>query len=95
MKAIDLATSRPTLQEVLDLAGEENVVLRTPEGRQFVLAEIDDFADEIARVRHNAELMGLLESRSREEGRLSMAQVRERLKGGKKSRSTRGTARKK
>jgi hypothetical protein len=86
MKAIDLTTSRPTLQEILDLAGEENVVLRTPEGRQFVLAEIDDFADEIARVRQNAELMVLLEERLREESRLTMTQVRERLKGGKKSR---------
>ena len=41
MKAIDLSTTSPTLREVLDLAGEDNVILRTSEGRQFVLAEIE------------------------------------------------------
>ena len=37
-------------REALDLASEDNVLLRTSEGRQYVLAEIDDFAEEVARV---------------------------------------------
>jgi hypothetical protein len=56
MKTIDLSTTTPTLAEVLDLAGEDNVILRTPEGRQFVLAEIDDFADEVERTGRNKAL---------------------------------------
>jgi hypothetical protein len=86
MKAIDLSATSPTLSEVLELAGEDNIVLRTPEGRQFVLAEIDDFADEVERVRQNGALMQLLSDRSREEGSLTLEQVRERLQGKKKKR---------
>jgi hypothetical protein len=84
MKAIDLATTSPTLQEVLDLASDDNVILRTPEGRQFVLAEIDDFAEEVAAVRKNAALMQLLQERSKEATRYTLSQVREQLRGKKK-----------
>jgi len=46
MKTIELSQVRRGLDEVLNLAGEENVVLTTPDGRQFVVAEIDDFENE-------------------------------------------------
>ena len=88
MKTIDLTTSRPTLQEVLDLAGDENVVVRTSDGRQFILAEIDDFADEVARTGQNADLMRLLDERTQETERIPLAQVREQLKGSRQGRST-------
>jgi hypothetical protein len=81
MKAIDLSTACPTLMEVLELAGEDNVILRTTEGRQYVLAEIDDFADEVAGVRQNDALMQLLDKRSEEPTRFSLSQVREELQG--------------
>ena len=48
MKAIDLSSAAPTLTEILELAGNENVIVRTPEGREFVVAEIDDFEKEVA-----------------------------------------------
>ncbi len=82
MKAIDLATAAPTLAEVLHLAGEENLILRTPEGREFVLAEIDDFAEEVALVRQNEALMQFLAERSKEPGKYTLSQVRERLDAG-------------
>lgn len=81
MKAIDLSTASPTLAEVLELAGEDNVVLRTPEGRQYVLAEIDDFAEEVARAGRNESLMRLLDERSQETARFTLSQVRQDLKG--------------
>jgi len=34
---------RPYAPLVLDLAAEENLIVTTPDGRQFVVAEIDDF----------------------------------------------------
>jgi hypothetical protein len=79
MKAIDLSTAAPTLAEVLELAGQENLILRTPEGKEFVLAEIDDFAAEVALVRQNDALMQLLAERSKEPGKYTLSQVRERL----------------
>jgi hypothetical protein len=86
MKAIDLSATSPTLTEVLELAGEDNVILRTPEGRQYVLAEIDDFAEEVAKVGQNESLVELLRERSQETTRIPLSQVREQLQGKKRSR---------
>ncbi len=46
MRTLELKTGHPELDEVLDLASSENVILTTPDGRRFVLAEIDDFEAE-------------------------------------------------
>ena len=64
MKKIDLAFGTPSLPALLDLASEENLILRTEDGREYVLAEIDDFDREVALVRQNQELMDLLDQRS-------------------------------
>ena len=79
MKTIDLALPFPSLGELLELASQDNVILRTPEGREFVLAELDDFAQEIALVRQNESLVELLAERSRETTKHSLSQVREQL----------------
>ena len=79
MKTVELTTIAPYLAELLDLASAENIILKTPEGREFVLAEVDDFDTEIALVRQNEELMALLEERSREKKTYTLQQVREQL----------------
>jgi hypothetical protein len=80
VKTIDLATNGLTLKKLLLLAGEENVVLRTVEGRSFVLAEIDDFAEEVARTARNKPLMALLGERSKEADTHTLNDVRKKLK---------------
>ncbi len=79
MKAINVSRTSPTLREVLELAGEDNVLLRTSEGRQYVLAEIDDFAEEVAKVRKNKAITQLLGKRSKEAAPFTLSQVREEL----------------
>jgi len=79
LKTVELTTIAPYLAELLDLAGAENIILKTPEGREFVLAEVGDFDTEIALVRQNEELMALLEERSREKKTYTLQQVREQL----------------
>jgi hypothetical protein len=54
------------LPEILQLAGEENVTLTTSDGREFVVAEIDDFAEEVHLTQHNEALRRLLDSRAQE-----------------------------
>lgn len=83
MKAIDLSATSPSLKEVLDMAGEDNIVLKTPEGRRYVLAEIDDFAEEITKVCQNEALMKLLRERSAETTTFTLTQVREQLQTNK------------
>ena len=81
--------AKSTLAEVLDLAGEDNVILRVPDGRQFLLAEIDDFSDEIAKVVQNEALMRLLAERSKDSTRIPLSQVCEDLQGKKRGQKKR------
>jgi hypothetical protein len=79
LKIVELTTIVPALAELLDLAGEDTLILKTSEGREFVLAEVDDFDTEIAQVRQNEELMALLAERSREKKIYTLQEVREQL----------------
>jgi hypothetical protein len=79
MSTVDLATELPSLEEILELAGEENIILRTPEGREFVLAEVDDFDKEVKLVREHPDLMEFLDQRSQETKTFTLRQVREGL----------------
>ncbi len=79
MTTIDLAVRTTSLQELLRLASEDNVTLRTPEGRLFILVELDDFEREIELTRQNRELMELLDQRSAETKTYTLDEAREKL----------------
>ena len=86
MRTVELTSIAQPVEDLLDLADAEDVLLRLPNGKVFLLtsvtetaAEEDDFADEVARTRQNAALMQLLRERSQEQTRYSAQQVRERL----------------
>ena len=79
MKIVELTTIAPALAELLDLASEDTLILKTAAGREFVLAAVDDLDTEIAQVRQNEELMALLAERSREKKTYILQQVREQL----------------
>jgi hypothetical protein len=79
MKTIDLSQVRGGLDEVLNLAAEENVVLTTADGRQFVVAEIVDFETEVRLVRENRELMEFLRQRSAPGKTYTVDEVRKEL----------------
>jgi hypothetical protein len=91
MKTIDLATKTQTVDELLTLAEAQNILIRTADGRIFLVAEIeegdtdDTFAQEVELTRQNTELMKLLGERSNEPGRYSSDQVREKLGLNKRS----------
>jgi hypothetical protein len=64
---------------LLRQAREENLVLRAPDGREFVLAEIDDFSREIELTRENKKLMAFLDRRGRQKATVPLAEARRRL----------------
>jgi len=80
MKTI-AAANVTTFSELLDLAEDETVLVTTPDGREFIVAEIDDFDEEIEAVSQSRELMELLAERSKEKakGGSSLAEVKKRL----------------
>ena len=48
MKTIEVEHAAITLPELLRLASEDNVVLRAADGKEFLVAEMDDFSQEVA-----------------------------------------------
>ena len=79
MKPIDLSREPPTLRDLLDLARDDNLILTTSDGRQYVLAEIDDFHEEIRLVRQQPELMAFLSRRSEAGDSLTLDEVKREL----------------
>jgi len=79
MRTIELAKLRGGIDEILNLAAEENVLLTTDDGRQFVLAEVDDFEAEVRLVRENRELMEFLRQRSAPGKTYTLDEVRKEL----------------
>jgi hypothetical protein len=79
MKSIDLSNTPVSLDEALALAEQGSLVLRTTEGREFVLAELDEFDREVSLVQGNDELLKFLDERAQETERLSLEEVRRRV----------------
>ena len=79
MKTIKVSKQARTLIALLKRARNENVILRSPEGEEFILAEIDDFNREIELTRQNKQLMKLLESRAKEKATISLEETKRRL----------------
>jgi hypothetical protein len=79
VKVIELAEKEPTLDEIVDLAKDELVVLRRPDGSLFAVAPVDDFDVEVELLKNNAEFMAFLKQLSQEEAAISLQDLRREL----------------
>jgi hypothetical protein len=85
MKTIDLTIEQASIEDIFHLAEQQNLFVRTPNGKVFIVAEVeaedekDDFSHEIALTRQNAALRELLAERSKEPGSYTLDQVRQKL----------------
>jgi hypothetical protein len=79
VKTISLSDPSAELKALLEQAREESLILQTPDGTEFILAEIDDFEKEVELTRQNEELMAYLEERARQPGRTSHVEVKKML----------------
>ena len=64
MKTITISRRARSVHALLKRAHRENLILRSPEGEEFILAEVDDFDREIELARQNRALMDFLEARA-------------------------------
>jgi hypothetical protein len=79
MKTIDLPHTPPDVADLLEQARHEDLVVRLPDGSEFLLVAVDDFDREVARTRANPKLMALLDARARQAGTIPLDEVRRRL----------------
>lgn len=79
MRTIELAQSTLTIIELIELAEQDTLILRKPDGTEFVLSAVDDFAAEVAALSQNEEFMEFLAQRSRSTNRVPLKEARNRL----------------
>jgi hypothetical protein len=79
MKTVNISTRSKVLSALIKRAGRENLILRTPDGREFILAELDDFNREVELTRQNKELMKELDRRASQAGIYSLEEVKSEL----------------
>jgi hypothetical protein len=79
MKTVSVSARSRSIRGLLAQASQGNLILRAPDGREFILAEIDDFNREIELTRQNRALMKLLETRSKPKKRIPLAEARRQL----------------
>jgi len=79
MKTVDIPTQAKTVTSLLKKARKGGLILRSPNGQEFILAEIDDFNREIELTRHNKALMKFLDARGKHTKTLKACEVKKQL----------------
>jgi hypothetical protein len=79
VKTLTVSARERALSALLKRAQRGGVILRSPEGREFILAEIDDCDREIELTRKNKRLMRLLDERAKQTRTISLAEAAARL----------------
>jgi len=79
VKTIKVSKQAKTVNALLNKARQEGVILRAPDGNEFILAEIDDFKREIELTRGNKRLMKLLDDRARQKASVLLEEAKKRL----------------
>ena len=55
------------------------MIINAPQGKQFVLAELEDFELEVEQLKNSKEFMAFLDQRSKERGTTSIEELRQEL----------------
>jgi hypothetical protein len=79
MKTGNISTKARTVTSLLKKAKRGGLILRSPDGKEFILAEIDDFNREIELTRQNKALMKLLNERGRQTKTVKAGEVKDYL----------------
>ena len=79
MKTLALGEVGADVVKLLDAARNDDVVVRLPDGSEFLVIALDDFDYEVARSRGNAKLMSMLEDRAKQQSTVSLQEVKRRL----------------
>lgn len=79
MKTIKVPKRAKGVNTLLEQAQRENLIVRSHDGREFILAEINDFDREIELARRNKKLMTLLEARGKQSKTISLEEAKAQL----------------
>lgn len=76
MKTIRISKRSKRINALLKQARKENLIVRSADGCEFILAEIDDFSREIELTRQNRKLMKFLDLRAKQTKTIPLEEVK-------------------
>jgi regulator of extracellular matrix RemA (YlzA/DUF370 family) len=79
MKTITVSSESSEINALLEQAREEDLIVRSADGREFMLVAIEDFDLEIVRTRQNTKLMALLDQRATQTETVPLDEVKRKL----------------
>jgi hypothetical protein len=79
MKVIELTQKPISLERLLEMAGQETVILRQANQKEFVLSAVDDFDLEVELLRQNKEFMAYLDELSAQQATIPLEEVERML----------------
>lgn len=79
MRTVVIPRRAKGINALLQQARRQNLIVRSPDGQEFILAEVNDFDREIELTRQNKELMALLDRRAKETQSVPLNEVKKRL----------------
>lgn len=79
MRSLEISAASPEITELLRQAAHEDVVVRLPDGSEFLLTAVDEFDVDLTATRRNIRLMEYLETRAKAPRTVSLAEVKRQL----------------
>ena len=79
MKTVSVPPQAAEVNALLEQARQEDLLVRTADGTQFMVTAVDDFDEEIARTRRSAKLMALLDERAKQAKTIPLDDVKRQL----------------
>lgn len=79
MTIIDLTREQPSIDELLRMATDDPVRIRSQDGEEFILESADAFDREVAELSRSERFMSFLTERAQEPGRTTLEDVERRL----------------
>ena len=79
MRTVNVSTKEKTINTLLKKAQRGGLILRSPGGQEFILAEINDFNRKIKLTRQNKSLMKLLDSRGKQTKTFKASEVKKQI----------------
>ena len=79
MKTVAVPPQAAEIHALLEQARDDELLVRTADGSEFLLTAVDEFDQEIARTRQNAKLMALLDERAKQSKTIPLDEVKRQL----------------
>ena len=79
MKVITVPQHAAEINALLAQARQEDLLLQSADGSEFMLVAVEDFDEEIARTRQNTKFMALLDARAKQTHTVPLEEVKRQL----------------